>query len=169
VGDQLAALQSYLDVRHITWRQVELATSDTDEFAVHGRIDYVDPALNPQTGTIRVRCRFENTDEVLIPGLFVRVRILMDTAEATLAPDTALLSDQSGRFALVINDKDVVEARHVKIGTLDGTLRVVLDGLSASDRIVVSGLQRARPGATVKPKIKETEAGPNPPGASAPR
>ncbi len=151
------------------WRAVDLATADTDEFAVHGRIDYVDPALNPQTSTIRVRCRFENQDEVLIPGLFVRVRILMETADATLAPDTALLSDQSGRFALVINDKDVVEARHVKIGALDRTLRVVLDGLSASDRIVVSGLQRARPGAAVKPTLKEIEASENSPGTVAPR
>ncbi len=136
---------------------MDLATADSDEYAVHGRIDYVDPALNSQTGTIRVRSRFENQDEVLIPGLFVRIRILMDTADAVLAPDTALLSDQSGRYALVINEKDAVEVRHVKIGVLDRTLRVVLDGLTPSDRIVVNGLQRARPGATVKPTLKEIE------------
>ncbi len=133
------------------WRPVDLATADDDEFSVHGRIDYVDPALNPQSGTIRVRCRFENEDGVLIPGLFVRVRVHLDTADALLAPDIALLSDQSGRYALVVNDGNVVEARHVKIGALDGPMRVVLAGLAPSDRLVVNGLQRARPGAAVKP------------------
>jgi multidrug efflux system membrane fusion protein len=137
------------------WRPVDLATADTDDFAVHGRIDYVDPALNPQSGTIRVRCRFENDDEVLLPGLFVRIRILLDTEDATLIPDIALLSDQSGRYALVVGDKDVVEARHVSIGVLDRAMRVVADGLSPSDRVVVNGLQRARPGAQVKATLKE--------------
>jgi membrane fusion protein, multidrug efflux system len=136
------------------WRPVELATSDREEFDIHGRIDYVDPAFNPQTGTIRVRCRFENEDEFLLSGMFVRVRILLDTAEAMLAPDIALLTGPSGRFALVVNDKDVVEARPVKIGTLDGGLRAVLQGLQPTDRVVVNGLLRARPGATVKPVLR---------------
>jgi RND family efflux transporter MFP subunit len=142
------------------WRPVELATADSREFSVHGRVDYVDPALDPKTGTIRVRCRFENEDEVLIPGLFVRLHVLLGSADATLAPDVVLLSDQSGRYALVVNEHDAVEVRHVKIGTLDRSLRVVLDGLSPADRIVVNGLQRARPGATVRPTLKELPADP---------
>jgi RND family efflux transporter MFP subunit len=144
---------------------VDLATADSDQFNVHGRIDYVDPALNPETGTIRVRCRFENEDQVLLPGLFARVRIFLDTSDAMLAPDIALLSDQSGRYALVVNDDNAVEIRRVKIGALDGPLRVVLEGLSASDRIVVNGLQRVRPGVTVKPTLKEIEP-PKDPGAA---
>ncbi|MCI0585322.1 MAG: efflux RND transporter periplasmic adaptor subunit [Planctomycetes bacterium] len=140
------------------WRPVDLATADAEEFGVHGRIDYVDPALNPQTGTIRVRCRFENEDEVLLPGLFVRIRVLMDTVEATMAPDTALLSDPSGRYALVVDEKDVVEIRRVKIGVLDQGMRAVLEGLSTSDRIVVNGLQRVRPGARVRATLGEAGA-----------
>jgi RND family efflux transporter MFP subunit len=137
------------------WRPVDLATTDEEQFNVHGHIDYVDPTLNAQTGTIRVRCRFENEDERLLPGMFVRLRVLLDTAPAMLVPNIALLSNQSGRYALVVNDQDVVEARQVKIGALDGQMRVVLEGLSASDRVVVNGLQRARPGATVKPTLSE--------------
>lgn len=133
------------------WRPVDLATVDTDEFAVHGHIDYVDPSVNPQTGTIRVRCRFENEDGLLLPGMFVRLRVQMETTDAMLVPDTALLTDQFGRFALVVNEKDIVELRRVKIGQLDGTMRVVQSGLSESDRIIVNGLQRARAGMSVKP------------------
>jgi RND family efflux transporter MFP subunit len=137
------------------WRPVDLAITDEEEFKVHGHIDYVDPAINAQTGTLRVRCRFENEDEMLLPGMFVRLRFLLDTAPAMLVPNIALLSNQSGRYALVVNEKGVVEIRQVKIGALDGTMRVVTQGLSPSDRVVVDGLQRTRPGAIVKPTIAD--------------
>src|SRR6185436_9941667 len=114
----------------------------------------------PQTGTIRVRCRFENEDGTLLPGLFVRVRVHFDTSDQVLVPDISLLSDQAGRYALVVDDKDVVQLRRVSIGVLDGAQRVVLEGLSESDRIVVNGLQRARPGMPVKPALKEPAATP---------
>jgi RND family efflux transporter MFP subunit len=139
------------------WRQVDLAIGDDEQFTVHGRIDYVDPALNPQTSTIRVRARFENEDESLLPGLFARVRIFLDSIESTVVPDIALLSDQAGRFAFVLDDKDVVQVRRVKIGALDGALRVVLDGLATSDRMIVNGLQRARPGIAVKPTLQSLD------------
>jgi RND family efflux transporter MFP subunit len=134
------------------WRPVDLL-NDLD--IVHGRIDYVDPALNRDTGTIRVRTRFENDNDLLLPGMFVRIRILRDTAESMLVPDIALLSDQAGRFALVVNDKNVVELRHVKIGALDGAMRVVLDGLSPTDQVIIRGLQRSRPDLPVKPTLAE--------------
>jgi RND family efflux transporter MFP subunit len=150
------------------WRPADVATADSDEFNVHGHVDYVDPALNPQSGTIRARCRFENENELLLPGMFVRLRIPLDTSVAILAPDTALLSDQIGRYALVVNDKDTVELRRVKIGTLDGSMRVVLDGLWATDRFIVDGLQQARPGVTVKPTLKDIEPPKTPSSATAP-
>ncbi len=146
------------------WRPVDMATADSNEFNIHGHIDYVDPALDPRSGTIRVRCRFENEDNVLLPGLFVRLRIHLETTEAMLAPDIALQTDQSGRYALVVNDQDVVEIRRVKIGALDGAMRVVTEGLAETDRVVVNGLQRARPGISVKPTLKELQGAPAPTG-----
>lgn len=140
------------------WRPVFLATADSDQYDINGVIDYVDPALNPQSGTIRVRCRFDNTDRMLIPGMFVRLRIFQDSGDALVVPDIALLSDQIGRYALVVNEKDTIEVRRVKIGTLDGGMRVVLEGLTEKDRLVVNALQRARPGLTVKPVLKEVES-----------
>jgi len=134
------------------WRPVELALADGGGFSYHGRVDYVDPLLNPQSSTLRVRCRFDNDDEFLLPGLFVRVRFPMQTQAAILAPDLALLSDQGGRYALVVDEHDEVQQRRVTVGELDGSLRVVTSGLSTSDRLVVNGLLRARPGAKVRPQ-----------------
>ncbi|MDB5293194.1 MAG: efflux transporter periplasmic adaptor subunit [Phycisphaerales bacterium] len=148
-------------------RHAEIATGDSEEFNVHGHVDYIDPSLNPQSGTIRIRCQFENENDLLFPGMFVRLRILLDTSDPMLAPDIALLSDQNGRYALVVNDKDTVELRRVKIGTLVGSMRVVLDGLSATDRVIVNDLQRARPGVTVKPTLKQVESPKTPSAATS--
>jgi RND family efflux transporter MFP subunit len=145
-------------------RPVHLSTAEDEAFSLVCRIDYVDPALNAASGTIRVRCRFENENEALIPGMFVRLRIMLQEHPAMLAPDIALLTDQGGRFAMVVNDKDIVEVRRVKIGALDGTMRVVESGLTPSDRVIVDGLQRARPGVTVKATLTELP----PPGTPSP-
>jgi multidrug efflux system membrane fusion protein len=133
-------------------RPVELALGSSAEFSVRGKVDYVDPLLNAQSGTIRVRAVFENEDEFLLPGMFVRLRFPMQNEAAVLAPDIALLSDQGGRYALVVDDHDEVQRRGVTVGELDGTQRVVTSGLSVDDRLVVNGLLRARPGAKVQPQ-----------------
>jgi RND family efflux transporter MFP subunit len=140
------------------WQPVDLAIGASAEYRQHGQVDYVDPALDPTSGTIHVRCRFENEDEFLLPGLSVRLRFPMQTVDAIVAPDIALLSDQAGRYALVVNDRDTVEIRRVKIGILEKGMRAVSEGLSTSDRIIVNGLQRARPGVAVRPVPAATPA-----------
>lgn len=141
------------------WRTCEVALSDETEFARKGRVDYVDPQMNAQTGTLRVRTRYENADEKLLPGMFAKVRFAMSSSKALVVPEIALLSDQQGRFAMVVTDKDEVEARRVKIGTLDGTVRVVEEGLKPEDRVIVLGVLKARPGSKVSPKTQEPAAG----------
>jgi len=150
------------------WRQVEMAVSDETTFGHIGHIDFVDPTLDTATGTLRVRLRFENEDGFLIPGLFARVRTpsAFGPAEALVVPDEALLADQLGRFALVVTDENKVEIRRVAVGPMEDELRVVRDGLAASDRIVIKGLQRARPGSTVSPVDGTFQA--TDPGFSAP-
>lgn len=140
------------------WRPCELALSDRPEFEHKGHIDYVDPKVDPETGTLRVRTRYENLDEVLLPGLFSRVRFPMSSRQALLVPESALLRDQQGRYALVVNDKDEVEAKRVEIGVLDGSMRVVEKGLEATDRVIVLGVLKARPGAKVTPKLQQESA-----------
>jgi len=136
------------------WRPCELALSDEKDFPHPGRIDYIAPEMNAQTGTLNVRTRFENAEEVLLPGLYARVRFPMSSAKAMLVPEAALLSDQQGRFALIVNDKDDVEIRRVKIGGLEGTLRIVTEGLTLQDRVVTLGVLKARPGSKVTPKVE---------------
>jgi RND family efflux transporter MFP subunit len=137
------------------WRPCELSLADQADFKYKGRVDYVAPELDKQTGTLRVRTRYENTDEALLPGLFARVRFPMSSEKRMLVPEAALLSDQQGRFALVVNQKDEVEMRRVKIGTLDGTMRVVEEGLKPEDRVIVLGVLKARPGSKVTPKMQD--------------
>jgi len=140
------------------WRPSELALGDERDYSIGGRIDYVEPQMNQQTGTLGVRTVYENTDEMLIPGLFGRVRFAMSSTKSLVVPEAALLSDQQGRFAMVVNANDEIEVRRVEIGPLDGSDRVVTGGLTKDDRVVVLGVLKARPGAKVTPKRQEVAA-----------
>jgi RND family efflux transporter MFP subunit len=141
-----------------SWRPSELSLADQANYKYKGRVDYVAPEMDKQTGTLRVRTRYDNADGSLLPGLFARVRFPMSNEKALLVPEAALLSDQQGRYALIVNEKNEVEARRVKIGALDGTMRVVTEGLKPEDRVIVLGVLKARPGSTVNPKKQEPSA-----------
>ncbi len=117
-----------------------------------GRVDYVDPAVDPATGTVQARGLFPNADQKILGGLFVRLRVpLKEDPNALLVPDRALGADQQGKYLLVVGTGDKVERRAVRPGGLDGELRVILEGIGADDLVVVDGIQRARPGLVVKP------------------
>ncbi len=140
------------------WRPSELALADDSDYAIKGRVDYVAPEMDTQTGTLKVRTQYANTNEELLPGLFARVRFPMSSAKALLVPDAALLSDQQGRYAMVVNEKDEVEVRRVEIGALEGSNRVVTSGLTPEDRVIVLGVLKARPGSKVTPKMQDVAA-----------
>ncbi len=117
-----------------------------------GQIDYGAPAVDPGTGTIELRARFPNDDELLLPGLFVRLRVpISQPYEALTVTERALGSDQGQRYVLVVNEQNVAEYRPVQVGTLHEGLRVITAGLQPTDWVIVNGVQRVRPGATVKP------------------
>lgn len=141
-----------------------------------GVIDYTALELDASTGTFEVRAILDNLGELdaaIIPGTFVRVHLpVQEMKDAVLIPERSLGADQSGRFVLVVNDKNIVEQRRVQVGPprLDGT-RIVERGVRAQDWIVVNGIQRARPGSPVEPQREEPEgsdAGDAVRGASAP-
>ena len=149
---------------------LDLSMGDEADFPHPGRVEYVDPNVDPTTGTVQARGEFPNADRKIVSGLFVRVRVaLEERPEALLIPETAIGSDQSGSFVLVVGAGDVVEKpRPVTLGSrVDDGFRVVEKGVTEADRIVIDGLQKARPGAKVKPVLKPLGA-PEAPSASPP-
>ncbi len=118
-----------------------------------GVIDFVDNRLNAQTGAIRVRAAFDNSKGEFTPGLFARVRLLGSGAtNAVLTPDRAIGTDQTKKYVLVVGADNVANFREVKLGSLDGGMRVVTEGLKAGEMVIVDGLQRVRPGMPVAPQ-----------------
>ena len=135
---------------------VQFSLADEDTFTRTGAIDFLDNHISPTTGTLRFRATVQNDDLLLTPGMFIRVHVPIGTPhEAILVPEEALSSDQGQRFVYVLNDKDEAVYRRVKIGILKEGRRVIEDGVSLTDRVVVSGLQRVRVGAKVQPKLAE--------------
>ena len=132
---------------------IELAIGDSDDYAFTGPLDFREFGVDPATGTTVRRAIYKNADQRLIPGLFVRLRAAVgEPTPQLLVPEQAVSSDQRGDYLLVVNDKNVVEQRPVTLGSVQGQLRVVASGLQPQDRVVINGLQRARPGAEVKPE-----------------
>lgn len=122
-------------------------------FAYQGTLDYREPRVDPATGTALRRGVFPNEDRALIPGLFVRVQGTLGAPKPRLLiPEQAVGADQRGEFVMVVNSQGLVEQRPVRLGMRSEGLRVVEQGVGASDWIVVNGLQRARPGAPVDPQ-----------------
>jgi RND family efflux transporter MFP subunit len=150
-----------MTVNEIRQLPIEVGLQTDTGFPHKGKLDYVSPSLNQSTGTLPVRGILPNPDRVLLPGFFVRVRVPYDEQkDALLVPDTALGSDQAGRYVLVVNGDNVIEQRKVQTGQLDGEFRVIESGLKPDDKVVVAGLLRAIPGQKVDPQLQKIETPP---------
>lgn len=137
---------------------IEIGLQTETGYPHQGKLDYAAPTVNQSTGTLAVRGLIPNPNNELLPGYFVRIRVPIDRTEnALLVPDTALGSDQSGRYVLVVNGDNVVEQRKVQTGPLDGGLRVIDNGLKPDDHVVTAGLLRVIPGQKVDPQLKPIE------------
>jgi RND family efflux transporter MFP subunit len=165
----LLKVRANLGQRRLTFAEllnipVEVGIENGNGYPYRGTIQYVAPGIDPQTGTLLVRGILRNPNRTLLPGFFVRIRAPKGRvlSDALLIPDRALQSDQGGRYLLVVNPDDVVEQRYVKLGQLNGDLRVILSGLNGDDRVIVGDLWRVAPGAKVTPKLMTfDQAGPN--------
>jgi RND family efflux transporter MFP subunit len=132
--------------------RVQIARADEKGFTHEGTLDFIDNALDRSSGTIHARATVPNTDLLMTPGAFARVRV--DVAAPTLAllvPDASVLPDQSEHLVLTIGPNNVITPKHVQIGDLRGGLRVIRSGLNPSDQIVIDSIPNARPGSTVSP------------------
>ncbi len=135
---------------------IYLQLADEKDFSHEGKVDFAESKIDSNTGTLRVRGIFPNEKGLLVAGMFGRVRVPIDRKKAFLLPELAVGISQAGRYVLIVNKDHVVEQRLVKTGQLQGGLRVIEEGLSKDDWVVVNGIQRARPGIKVTPKESST-------------
>jgi RND family efflux transporter MFP subunit len=142
---------------------VSLELIDEKDFVHEGKIDFVDNVIDRSSGTIRGRAAFANPDGIFTPGMFGRVRVPGSPPyTALLIPDAAIGSEQVRKYVLVVDDGGVVRQKYVTLGQLDQGLRVIKDGLAATDRVIVNGLMHARPGIKVNAQV---DGAPPPPKA----
>lgn len=143
-------------------RRIRMALASDDGFPREGQLDFLDNQLDGATGTIRGRAVFRNTDGLLTPGLFVRLRLAgTGTYHGLLIQDRAVGTDLSKKFVYVVSPKHEIEYRAVTLGPVVNGLRVVRSGLKAGEPVVVNGLQRIRPGAPVTPIVVPMESDPS--------
>ncbi len=117
-----------------------------------GKLDFIDNRVDASTGTIKVRVEFPNPDKVLLPGQFVNVTLVSaEPVNQIVVPQTAIQENQTGPFVLVVDKDNKVGIRPVKTGQRRGTEISVTEGLTAGETIIIEGIQKVRPGATVKP------------------
>ena len=117
-------------------------------------VDLVDNRIDSQTGTIRVRASFPNDDNDLLPGLFARIRLVgSDSYEGILIDEKAVGTDLNNKFVLVVNSNNELEYRAIELGEKVNGLRIVTEGLTPKDKIVVNGLQRVRANMKVDPQL----------------
>jgi RND family efflux transporter MFP subunit len=138
-------------VSSATRNPVVVGLANESGYPHQGAMVFVDNALDPATGTIRSRALLDNHERLFTPGLFARVRLLDSVQhDAVLVNDSAIGTDQTVRFVLVVGAGSKVEYRPVQLGPVIDGLRVVQSGLTAGENIIVNGLQRVRPGAQVQ-------------------
>jgi len=132
---------------------VEIKLQDETEYRWKGHVDFLDNSLDRSSGTIRLRAVVENPDGFISPGMFGQMRLYAAKPfDTLLVPDQAIVTDQTRQVVYVVNADGVVGQKVVRPGRLMDGLRVIREGLDPKDRIVISGVQRARPGRKVTAK-----------------
>jgi RND family efflux transporter MFP subunit len=136
---------------------VRLKLIDEKDFSHEGRMDFIDNVIDRSTGTIRARAQFVNSDDLFTPGMFARVQVPASAPyPALLVPDAAIGTEQVRKFVYVVDQDGVARQHFVTLGEVVDDLRVIKEGVSADDRVVVNGLMRVRAGQKVTPEEQQT-------------
>ncbi|WP_228744605.1 efflux RND transporter periplasmic adaptor subunit [Marinobacter salsuginis] len=135
-----------------------LTLPDGERYEQAGVLDFADVQTDASTGTVAMRAVFPNADAVLVPGLYVTLRVEGQSGEPrVLVPQVAVQETLEGTFVLVVDDANQVAQRFIQTGSREGALLVVNSGLEAGDRVIVEGLQKVRPGVTVSAARKQID------------
>ncbi|MDI6745718.1 MAG: efflux RND transporter periplasmic adaptor subunit [Rhodocyclaceae bacterium] len=131
--------------------KVELLLEDGSSYALPGKILFSDLAVDPSTGAVGMRAEFANPKRELLPGMFVRLRFPSAVAEgAILVPQRAVQSSPQGQSVMIVTPEGKVAPQPIKTGGMAGSDFIVAEGLKGGEQLIVNGLQKVRPGATVK-------------------
>ncbi len=139
---------------------VEVGFSNGTDYPYKGLLDYYGLGIDPKTGTILLRGELANGTDKIAPGLFARVRIPLKKRGALLVPDTAVGQSQIGHYVLVLGGDGVVEQRPVTVGFSVDDMVVVEKGLTGDEQVIVSDLQRVRPGGKAEAVAAAPKAAP---------
>jgi len=160
-ASEAVMLRYQRDARDGTSAPIRIRLQDETGFRWSGTVDFSDNVVDPASGTIRLRAVVQNGDGFLKPGLFGQARVAGAAPyQALLVPDSAVATDQARRVVYVVDAENTVVARPVELGPLSDGLRVIRSGIEATDRVIVNGQLRARPGQPVTPKTVEIERTP---------
>jgi membrane fusion protein, multidrug efflux system len=142
---------------------VMVRLSDETEWKRTGRMSFVDNQLNARSGTIRGRATFENKDQFLTPGTFGRMRLFGGEFDGLLVPDAVIVSDQARKIVLTLGPENKVVPKPVVLGQMSDGLRVIRSGLTATDKVIISGFASpmVRPGVVVTPQQGEIKIATN--------
>jgi RND family efflux transporter MFP subunit len=137
-----------------TGGKVEIQLQDEPGYSWTGTVDFSDASVNASSGAVRMRALVDNKDGFLKPGMFGRARVESSAAyQAMLIPETAVVSAGTAKTALIVAANGTVESKVLDIGPLVNGMRVVRSGLTANDRVIINGVQRAMPGAVVEARV----------------
>lgn len=132
--------------------KVELLLEDGSVYPVSGKIFFQDMSIDPATGSVAMRAEFPNHKHELLPGMFVHIRFPQAVADSSLlVPQRAVQSNAQGQFVMVVGAENKLMPVPVTTGGMAGTDFIISTGLKGGEQVVVNGLQKARPGAVVKP------------------
>jgi len=147
--------------------EVRVIRADGSEYPHVGSLDFSDFSVNPSTGAVAFRGLVPNPDHMLLPGMYVNVKLIAGTLKNGFeVPQLAVQRDGQGSFVLVVGADDTVTAKRVEIVSTSGVNWVVSSGLADGDRVVVSGLMMARPGTKVRPVPEDAKPGEPAPAAA---
>ena len=147
---------------------VDIRLQDEPDYRWHGRVDFTDNGIDPNSGTIRARAVVANRDGFLTPGMFGSMRMAGGAPiSVLLVPDSAVLTDQTGKMVMTVGPNGQPIPVPVTVGPVVDGLRVIKTGLAANSRVVIRGHQRMMPGAPIKPRLTRIVAEPRRPAASS--
>src|SRR5690606_33649680 len=132
--------------------KVTLMTEDGRKYAHPGKLLFTDVSVDPSSGAVTLRATFPNPERLLLPGMYVRARVEQAINEnAITVPQQAVIRTPGGAAVMVVDASNKVASRPVTTGNASNNSWVITDGLKEGDRVIVEGLQKVQPGATVKP------------------